>query len=78
MWVIIALTEKRIEFFYFKGKNMDTDSKMGFAVIMGALIILLGIIIGGVHNEKLQNDCKLAGIQKGYSAVEVQAICNRR
>lgn len=57
---------------------MDTDSKMGFAAIMGALIILLGIIITGVYNEKLQNDCKLAAIQKGYSAVEVQAICNRR
>ena len=28
---------------------------MGFAVIMGALVILLGIIIGGVHNEKLEN-----------------------
>ena len=57
---------------------MDTDSKMGFAAIMGALIILLGIIAAGVYNEKLQNDCKLAAIQKGYSAVEVQAICNRR
>ena len=51
---------------------------MGFAAIMGALIILLGIIAAGVYNEKLQNDCKLAAIQKGYSAVEVQAICNRR
>lgn len=57
---------------------MDTDSKMGFAAIMGALIILLGIIIAGVYNEKLQNDCKLAAIQKGYSAVEVQAICDRK
>ena len=57
---------------------MDMDSKMGFAVIMGALVILLGIVIGGVHNEKLENDCKMSGIGKGYSAVEIQAICNRR
>ena len=57
---------------------MDTDTKMGFAAIMGALVILLGIIIAGVHNEKLQNDCKLSGIGKGYSAVEIQAICDRR
>jgi hypothetical protein len=57
---------------------MDTDTKMGFAAIMGALVILLGIIIGGVHNEKLENDCKMSGIGKGYSAVEIQAICNRR
>ena len=57
---------------------MDTDTKMGFAAIMGVLVIFLGIIIGGVHNEKLENDCKMSGIGKGYSAVEIQAICNRK
>ena len=57
---------------------MDTETKMGFAAIMGAIGFLLALIISSTYGEKLKNECKLSGIGKGYSAVEIQAICDHK
>jgi len=57
---------------------MDSDLKMTFGVIIGALAFLLSLIISSTYGEKLKNECKLSGIGKGYSAVEIQAICDHK
>ena len=57
---------------------MDSDLKMTFAVIIGAFAFLISLIISSTYGEKLKNECKLSGIGKGYSAVEIQAICDHK
>ncbi len=57
---------------------MDNGTKTAIVGIIGFVVLLLGIILSGSTKERLINDCKLAAIQKGYAAVEVQAICDRK
>jgi hypothetical protein len=57
---------------------MDDGLKTAIVGIVAFVVLFGWIILSGSNKEKLINDCKLAGIQKGYSAVEVQAICDRK
>lgn len=57
---------------------MDTEIKISFIAIMSALGLLLALVISSTYGEKLKNECKLSGIGKGYSAVEIQAICDHK
>lgn len=57
---------------------MDTETKISFIAIMSALGLLLALVISSTYGEKLKNECKLSGIGKGYSAVEIQAICDHK
>jgi len=57
---------------------MDDASKTAIVGIVSFFALFLCIILSGSNKEKLINDCKLAAIQKGYAAVEVQAICDHK
>ena len=57
---------------------MDEGTKTTIVVTVAFVVLVGWIILSGSNKEKLINDCKLAAIQKGYSAVEVQAICDRK
>jgi hypothetical protein len=57
---------------------MDSDLKMTCALIIPSVVLLLALVISSTYGEKLKNECKLSGIGKGYSAVEIQAICDRK
>jgi hypothetical protein len=57
---------------------MDSDLKMTCALIIPSVVFLLALVISSTYGEKLKNECKLSGIGKGYSAVEIQAICDRK
>ena len=50
---------------------MDTDSALliAVAIIIAAVLSLCGY---GFH---LNQECRLAGVQAHYAAVEIQAIC---
>lgn len=57
---------------------MDDGSKTVIAGIV-AFVVLFGWVFLSISNtQKLISDCKLAAIQKGYAAVEVQAICDHK
>ena len=51
--------------------------KTAIVSIIAFVVLFLCTILSGTTKEKLINDCKLAPIEKGYPAVEVQAICDR-
>lgn len=57
---------------------MDDGTKTAIIGIIGFVVLFGWIILSGSNKERLINDCKLAAIQKGYAAVEVQAICDRK
>jgi hypothetical protein len=57
---------------------MDSDLKMTCALIIPSIVFLLALVISSTYGEKLKNECKLSGIGKGYSAVEIQAICDHK
>jgi len=57
---------------------MDEGTKTTIVVTVAFVVLVGWIILSGSNKEKLINDCKLEAIQKGYSAVEVQAICDRK
>ena len=57
---------------------MDSDLKMTCALIIPSVLFLLALVISSTYGEKLKNECKLSGIGKGYSAVEIQAICDHK
>ena len=44
-------------------------------MILG-LVVFFAILFGALsYSSTLRNDCKLSAIEKGYAAVEIQAIC---
>jgi hypothetical protein len=57
---------------------MDDGLRTAIVGIIAFVVLFLCIILSGSTKEKLINDCKLAAIEKGYPAVEVQAICDRK
>jgi hypothetical protein len=55
---------------------MEKDMESDFLKMVGGLVIFLGILFGALcYTSTLRNDCKLSAIEKGYAAVEIQAIC---
>lgn len=52
--------------------NMESDFWKFFIVITAFFAILFGALS---YTNNLRTECKLSAIQKGYTAVEIQAIC---
>ena len=52
---------------------MDLKETM---VLVGGILLFFGMLVFVCgYSEALRADCRLAAINKGYTAVEVQAIC---
>ena len=42
----------------------------------GFLVLFIGaMVFGTIYSATLQQECRLNAIQKGYAAVDIQAIC---
>ena len=55
---------------------MEIDMESDFLKMVVGLLIFFGILFGALsYTSTLRNDCKLSAIEKGYAAVEIQAIC---
>jgi hypothetical protein len=51
---------------------MESD----FWKVIGSVVLFFAMMFGALsYTSTLRNDCKLSAIEKGYAAVEIQAIC---
>jgi len=55
--------------------NMSDDTKFNLVMLSGFLGFVL-IFFGSILiSESITNDCRTKAIEKGHTAVEIQAIC---
>ena len=47
-----------------------------FLKMVVGLVIFFGILFGALsYSSTLRTECKMLGMEKGYSAIEIQGIC---
>ena len=51
---------------------MESD----FWKVIGSVVLFFAMMFGALsYSSTLRTECKMTAIEKGYSAVEIQAIC---
>ena len=55
-------------------KNLDMD----ILVAAGAFIVFFAMMFGALmYGDSKKTECKVAALQRGMSAIEIQAVCGR-
>jgi hypothetical protein len=55
---------------------MEIGMENDFWKFIVGLIVFFGILFGALsYSSTLRTDCKMLGMEKGYSAIEIQGIC---
>ena len=59
------------------------DSFKETLVIVSGLLLFVMIVLGAgafidVYTATLKEECRIAAIEQNYTAVEIQAICDRK
>ena len=55
-------------------KNLDMD----ILVAAGAFIVFFAMLFGiMMFSEAKKTECKVTALQRGMTAIEIQAVCNR-
>jgi len=56
--------------------NMEDDMGSDFWKVIASVVLFFAMMFGALsYSSTLRTECKLSAIQKGYTAVEIQAIC---
>lgn len=56
---------------------MSEDVKQMLVFVIGILIFFGTLIGGSLLSDSIRHDCKVKAIEKGMSASDVQAVCNK-
>ena len=57
----------------FQGCKMDLKETM---IVIGGILLFFGMLFfTTIYEATMKEECRLAAIEQGYAAVEVQAIC---
>ena len=55
---------------------MEIDMESDFWKVIGSVVLFFAMMFGALsYSNTLRTQCKLSAIEKGYTAVEIQAIC---
>ena len=55
-------------------KNLDMD----ILVAAGAFIVFFAMMFGAMmYSESKKTECKVTALQRGMTAIEIQAVCGR-
>ncbi len=55
---------------------MEDDTGSDFWKVIASVVLFFIIMFGALsYSSTLRTECKMLGMEKGYSAIEIQGIC---
>lgn len=58
--------------------NMEDDMGSDFWKVIASVVLFFIIMFGALsYSSTLRTECKMLGMEKGYSAIEIQGICGQ-
>lgn len=57
---------------------MEDDMGSDFWKVIASVVLFFIIMFGALsYSSTLRTECKMLGMEKGYSAIEIQGICGQ-
>lgn len=55
--------------------SMKYDYAIGFSLIAAVVILILGGILGGIHKDRQNQECRLTAMTYGIPSAEIIQLC---